>query len=166
MNAPDRPIPPSLRAVRSVVRSIRAVCLNARCPGALKVGSEFAIGKRAAILSPNYFRAGDRVKIGQDFLCEADVDAGDNILISSRVSLIGNDHSIVDPNLDIYHSARLSPAKISLHGDNLIGHGTIVLGSVTIGYGTIVGAGSLVTRDLPPQSICVGRPAVPIRKRR
>ena len=41
----------------------------------------------------------------------------------------------------------------------------IVLPGVTIGDGTIVGAGSVVTKDLPPEMVCVGVPARPLKPR-
>lgn len=46
-----------------------------------------------------------------------------------------------------------------------IGAGCIVLKGVTIGENTIVGAGSLVTHDLPPDVVAIGRPARAVRKR-
>jgi len=40
-----------------------------------------------------------------------------------------------------------------------------VLDGVTIGYGTVVGAGAVVTKDLPPNSVAVGVPAKVVRRR-
>ncbi len=53
----------------------------------------------------------------------------------------------------------------SLGRDNLIGHKATIIGNVRIGKGCIVGAGSVVTKDLPPNTICCGVPARPIRDR-
>ncbi|MGE4273492.1 MAG: chloramphenicol acetyltransferase [Desulfitobacterium sp.] len=49
--------------------------------------------------------------------------------------------------------------------DTWIGHGAIIMPSVTIGHGAIVGSGAIVTRDVEPYTIVVGTPAQPIRKR-
>lgn len=160
----DRPIAPLYVWPRRALRAVRNAKIHAKSGGNIRLGKEFAVGKRCEILSPNSFVASDHVRIAQEFLCEADAFIGPGTLISSRVSLIGNDHSI-DAETSMYDSTRLAPAKIVLEGDNLLGHGTIVLGSVTIGKGAIVGAGSLVTSDLPPGSICYGRPARPVRQR-
>lgn len=46
-----------------------------------------------------------------------------------------------------------------------IGHGAIILPGITIGNGSIVGAGSVVTKDVPPWSIVVGNPARVLRPR-
>ncbi|GAB7189385.1 hypothetical protein NUM3379_00910 [Kineococcus sp. NUM-3379] len=49
--------------------------------------------------------------------------------------------------------------------DVWIGHGAIVLGAVTVGHGAIVGAGAVVTRDVPPYAVVVGNPARVARHR-
>lgn len=54
---------------------------------------------------------------------------------------------------------------IMIGNDVWIGYGTIILSGVTIGDGAIVGAHSLVTKDIPPYTIAGGVPARPIRKR-
>jgi acetyltransferase-like isoleucine patch superfamily enzyme len=109
---------------------------------------------------------GRDVYIGRDFFCEADLIVGDSVLISSRVAVVGDDHPFDDGSLLITEQQRATSSLVRVEGDNLIGHGSIIIGSVTIGRGAIVGAGSLVSRDLPPDTICVGRPAKPIRRRR
>jgi acetyltransferase-like isoleucine patch superfamily enzyme len=81
------------------------------------------------------------------------------------VSFIGNDHIFNNPDKTIFFSGRLPSSTIILEGDNLIGFGTIVIGNVTIGKGCIVGAGSVVTKDLPSYHICAGVPAKPLKKR-
>jgi len=49
--------------------------------------------------------------------------------------------------------------------DTWIGHGAIIMPNVTVGTGSIVGAGAVVTRDVPPYSVAVGTPARVIRRR-
>ncbi|QHO68807.1 hypothetical protein BHD05_03290 [Marisediminicola antarctica] len=105
------------------------------------------------------------MNIGSDFVTHDHVEIGNDVMISSSVSFIGNDHSFDELGMTIQDQKLLPRALVRLEGDNLIGFGTIILGNVTIGQGTIVGAGSLVTRDLPPNTVCVGRPARPIRNR-
>ncbi len=55
--------------------------------------------------------------------------------------------------------------NITIGNDVWIGYGAIILSGVTIGDGAIVGAHSLVTKDIPPFTIAGGVPARPIRKR-
>jgi acetyltransferase-like isoleucine patch superfamily enzyme len=109
---------------------------------------------------------GERVNIGSDFVTHDDLLIGDDVMISAHVAFIGNDHAFNDPEKTIQEQELLPRSRVVLEGDNLIGYGSIVLGNVTIGRGVIVGAGSLVTSDLPPNTVCVGRPAKPTRSRR
>jgi acetyltransferase-like isoleucine patch superfamily enzyme len=87
-------------------------------------------------------------------------------MISSHVAIVGNDHPFDASDRTIQEFPSSPPATVVLEGDNLIGYGTIILGPVTIGRGTVVGAGSLVTHDLPRDVVAYGRPAVAKRSRR
>jgi chloramphenicol O-acetyltransferase type B len=162
---PDRMIPRWMRFVRHLIRLVRRTRLRLESFGKVTFGDDFATGRRVTVLSPQYFQAGDRVHIGQDFLCEVDAKIGDDVLISSFVRMIGNDHSFDVNGNTVFGAGRTSPQCQVLEGDNLIGNGVIIVGDVRVGRGAIVGAGSLVTRDLPANWICVGRPASPLRPR-
>jgi len=50
--------------------------------------------------------------------------------------------------------------------DVWVGNGVIVLDGVTLGRGAVIGAGSVVTHDVPAESVAVGNPARVIRQRR
>ena len=109
---------------------------------------------------------GDRVNIASDVTVQANLRIRDDVMISSHVAFIGDDHDFSDPGLTLHQQGRLPLAEIVLEGDNLIGFSAIVLGNVTLGKGAILGAGSLATRDVPADVVAVGRPAKPIRARR
>ncbi len=151
---------------RRCVRRVRFARFLLHAPGRIRVGRDFIIGPRPVIARGVRFHAGDRVNIAGEFVMHVNLTIGDDVMISSRVAFIGNDHSFDDPAKTIQDQDRLPASCAKLEGDNLIGFGTIVIGDVKIGRGTIVGAGSVVTRDLPENSICVGIPAAPIKKRR
>jgi acetyltransferase-like isoleucine patch superfamily enzyme len=163
--APDRPIAGTLKPLRSVVRALRVHRVNLMSGRKMHVGRNFAIGGGGQVLCPTFFRAGDDVHIGRDFLCEVDVTMGDGVLVSSRVCFIGDDHEIPPAGESLFFAGRRPAQHVRLEGDNLIGNGTIVLGNVTIGRGAVVGAGSLVLADVPPHAIVVGRPARLVRYR-
>lgn len=56
-------------------------------------------------------------------------------------------------------------ARVTLEHDVWIGHGATVLPGRKVGLGSVVGAGSVVTKDIPPYTIAAGVPARPIRAR-
>jgi len=64
---------------------------------------------------------------------------------------------------DYEHPTGKGPIVIG--NDVWIGHRAIILSGVTIGDGAVIGAGAIVTKDVPPYGIAVGNPARVIRKR-
>lgn len=160
------PVTLMVRAAEAAVRLTRRTALRARAPRRTSLGTHFIIGPGARIARGTTLQTGMRVNIGADFVSEVDLVIGDNVMISSSVAFIGNDHAFDDPALDVQSQRRLPRSRTVVEGDNLIGYGTVILGNVTIGYGAIVGAGSLVTKDIPANSISYGRPAVPRGMRR
>lgn len=162
---PDRPIPVWLRPIRQMVRQWRFYLVRLRLRGKLSAGVNVTIGANSVLAIPEYIKLGNNVRIGRHFHVEANVDIGSDVLISSHVAMIGNDHRFDDPSSTVVFQGRNESATVILDGDNLIGFGSIIIGSVKIGHGCIVGAGAVVTRDLPAGTICVGIPARPVRHR-
>jgi acetyltransferase-like isoleucine patch superfamily enzyme len=162
---PDRPIPRILQPLRSTVRSWRCAKYRLLLGRRLTLGSGVQFGADAVLLPPEHLRIGNNVAIGRSFHLEANLFVGPDVLISSRVAIIGNDHLFDTKEETVFWAGRNSPSTVYLEGDNLIGFGTTIIGSVRVGRGTIVGARSVVTTDLPPNTVCVGVPARPIRER-
>lgn len=92
------------------------------------------------------------------------VEIGQNTLIAMHTCIVSANHTIPDKKTLIRSQGDiLLPIKI---GDDVwIGAGCKILGGVTIGDGCVVGAGSVVTKSLPPYSIAVGVPAKVIKYR-
>lgn len=90
----------------------------------------------------------------------ARISIGDDVQIGPNVQLLTATHPLEPgPRRDKWEAAE--PITI---GDNVwLGGGVIVCPGVTIGADTVVGAGSVVTRDLPPRVLAVGSPARVIR---
>jgi acetyltransferase-like isoleucine patch superfamily enzyme len=151
--------------VRLAVRWLRLLSLRAQYRGPWSAGEEFAIGAGAVLATQGPIFVGDRVGIARNFHLETALRAGNDVLISSNVSMIGNDHDFSDPTVTVFTSQRLPQATIVLEGDNLIGFGATIIGDVRVGKGAIVGARSVVTRDIPPNTIVAGVPARVIRHR-
>jgi acetyltransferase-like isoleucine patch superfamily enzyme len=164
-SAPGRPIRSLLKPARALLRASRIIKHKLLLGRKLQLGSNVIFGKRAVLHPPDFMRLGDNVHFANFFLTEVNLEVGSDVLFSTRVACIGNDHAFDDPMKTIISNGRLPAGTIVLEGDNLIGFGTIIVGNVRIGRGCIVGAGSVVTRDLPPYTVCAGIPAKPIRPR-
>ena len=92
------------------------------------------------------------------------VEIGDNVLISPNCSIVAGDHNTGLNSAIIEKPSKAE--KIVIGKDSWIGANAVVLGNVTIGEGSVVGAGSVVTRDTEPYSINAGIPAKKIGERR
>lgn len=90
----------------------------------------------------------------------ARISIGDDVQIGPNVQLLTATHPLEPgPRRDKWEAAE--PITI---GDNVwLGGGVIVCPGVTIGADTVVGAGSVVTRDLPPRVLAIGSPARVVR---
>lgn len=127
-----------------------------------------SIGAGTEIRPPLYVDYGSHVHIGARCFCNyglvaADVAAiviGDDVQIGPHVQLLTPTHP-VEP---APRRAKWESAKPITIGDNVwLGGGTIVLPGVTIAENTVVGAGAVVTSDLPANVVAVGNPARVIR---
>ena len=109
---------------------------------------------------------GDNVFIGHntEFNISERISIGNDCLIASNCKFIDHDHGFSLVNKPI----RLQKPKISpiIIEDNVwIGTSCIILKGVTIGSGSIIGAGSVVNRNIPPNEIWCGSPAYQKKKR-
>lgn len=109
---------------------------------------------------------GKKVNIGAgSFLYGyGDITIGDYCLIANGVEIIGGDHTADDLSCPIRFQGR-SPRSISIGEDVWIGTRAIILGGVTVGPGAVIGAGAVVTSDIPPRAVAAGVPARVLRLR-
>ena len=94
------------------------------------------------------------INSGCKFQDQGGVYIGENSLIGHNVILATLNHE-----MDPYHRADLHPKPIHIGKRVWIGSGSIILPGITIGDNSIVGAGSIVTKDVPPNVIVAGNPA-------
>ena len=100
------------------------------------------------------------VNYGLVALDVASIAIGDDVQIGPNVQLLTPTHPI-DP---VTRRARWEAAEpIAIEGNVWLGGGVIVLPGVTIGENTVVGAGSIVTKDLPKNVVAAGNPARIVR---
>jgi maltose O-acetyltransferase len=86
------------------------------------------------------------------------VSIGDNVTIGMRAVIIGHLR-------DSTAQARiLDRPTVRLEDNVYLGPGVIVLPNVTIGHGSVVSAGSVVTHSVPPQTLVQGNPAKPVAR--
>ena len=119
---------------------------------------------------------GEYCYLGQDsrIWSSCSVYIGDRVLIAHHVTILDNQTHPTDPQDRHEHFKRiittghpwqidLEERPVRIEDDAWIGCNCIVLPGVTIGRGAIVGAGSVVTKDVAPGVVVAGNPARPIR---
>lgn len=119
---------------------IEALCNNPQSPG-------IHIGNGTTIQPYVHIGALEEVTIGK------------GVLIASRVYITDHDHDYRNPFEPPISNGRLIVAAVRIEDYVWLGEGVMVLKGVSIGERSIIGAGSVVTRSIPPFSIAVGNPA-------
>lgn len=116
---------------------------------------------------------GNNVSIGYhaDFVAtRSKIIIGDHVVFGPHVSIRGGDHTFDIPGryIDSIEDDEKLPqndADVIFEGDNWIGMNAVILKGVTIGYGSIIAAGAVVSNSVPPFAIVGGVPARVIRYR-
>lgn len=126
------------------------------------------IGDSISIEPPFQCDYGSNIFVGNNFYANfgcilldcARIEIGDNVLLAPNVQLYTAHHP-TDPKLRLTGKELASPITI---GHNVwLGGGVIVCPNVRIGDNTTIGAGSVVTKDIPANVIAVGNPCRVIR---
>jgi chloramphenicol O-acetyltransferase type B len=130
----------------------------------LTYGKNVYFGKKCTLDSPNHFSVGNNFSVGERFFVQTNVVAKNDCLISSNVSFVGNDHNFYLNEGNAYWSGKNLPDTVILDGNNFIGYGAIIVGSVKLNKGAKVAAGAVVVKDVPEGVTVGGSPAKPLFK--
>jgi galactoside O-acetyltransferase len=127
-----------------------------------------SVGARTVLLSPFHAAFGSNVHIGDDFfgnvnltfVDDVEIRIGNGVMIAPSVTLSTTGHPV---HPDLREDFRRFSKPIVIEDKVWIGSNSAVLPGVRIGYGSVIGAGSVVTRDVPPMSVAVGVPCRVVR---
>jgi len=118
----------------------------------------------ACILSTR--RPDAKLIIGDDFgmtggsiVCEEQITIGDRVTIGANTVIADTDFHPLDSTQRYEAPLDGATRPIMIEDDVFIGMQCLILKGVTIGRGSVIGAGSVVTKDIPPNSIAAGNPA-------
>lgn len=110
-------------------------------------------------------RIGDRCLIGKGtgIVGHQLIEIGDDVWTGHHVYITDANHGYQD--IDVPIGRQFAPPRpVRIGSASWLGHGTIVVGGVTIGRHVVIGAGSVVTDDVPDYCVAVGNPARVIRR--
>lgn len=130
------------------------------------------MGKNCLIDYKTYFRYPSRISVGNhvtinrecalyaSYMVEnVEIKIGNNVALSPHVRIFTATHDYSTLGLDD------TAASVIIEDYAWIGGGAIILPGVTIGEGSVIGAGAVVSKNVPPYSVAVGNPARVIKAR-
>lgn len=120
-----------------------------------------------SLIPPFYTTGGADIRIGRNVFINQNctmydlggIDIGDDVMIGPNVSFLTSSHPIAPSERRAYVIAR----PIVVERNVWIAAGATIIGGVTVGENSVVAAGSVVTRDVPPNCLAGGNPAQVIR---
>ena len=145
----------------------------------IKIGKGFTTGFNCRIDALNINNFGEKylIEIGENVEINDEVHIGatekiiieDNVLIASKVYISDHNHGSYkgdeqDSPMSIPKERKIHSSPIRIEKNVWIGELCCILQGVTIGEGSIIGAMSVVTKDIPPYTIAVGSPAKLIKR--
>jgi acetyltransferase-like isoleucine patch superfamily enzyme len=149
------------------------VYLNA-LPAGITIGEGTSLMHGAIFHTFNYRGLPDAgITVGRncffgEYTCirgQGGVTIGDGVYTGTQVQIAAVNHVYSDPDRFIKDQG-ITAEGIVIEDDVWLGSNAVVVDGVTIGKGSIIGAGAVVTKDLPPYSIAVGVPAKVVKDRR
>jgi acetyltransferase-like isoleucine patch superfamily enzyme len=144
-------------------------------PERIFIGRDVIVGPYALLsvvaehLGEHYdptLRIGAGTRIGQGFVvgCVNEITIGSRVLISSNVHIGDTIHRYDDPSLPVLDQPLSRGRRVSIGDGAFIGINAVILPGVRVGRNAVVGAGSVVTHDVPAYSVAAGNPARVIKR--
>ena len=126
------------------------------------------VGENPFIEPPMHMAYGNRVHVGDNFYAnfnmvivdDIEVYIGNNVMFAPNVIITVTGHPVL---AELRRNGRQFSFPVHIEDDVWIGAGSIILPGVTIGRGSVIGAGSVVTRDIPENVVAVGSPCRVLR---
>jgi galactoside O-acetyltransferase len=133
-----------------------------------RVGRGFHMMSGTKILCPSSVTMGDDVGVNLGVLIDpcggGRIEFGSHIAIGPYCVIRAADHGFSDPLIPIREQPHVG-GVIVIEDDVWLGSHVVVTRNVRIGRGSVIGAHSVVTKDIPPYSVAVGVPARVIKSR-
>lgn len=134
-----------------------------------KIGKNSNVHPTVIIRQPNNVIIGNNCYFNHNtIICggktKSKIIIGNNVQTGPNVAIYAYNHSFMNKKMLISEQGYYDKT-VQIGDDVWIGANTVILPGVNIGRGVVIGAGSVVTKDLPDYSLCGGIPAKPLKYR-
>jgi acetyltransferase-like isoleucine patch superfamily enzyme len=129
----------------------------------LSIGRNVYINHNVTVWG-NIITIGDNTQINPNTVLYGNIEIGKNVMIAPNCMIAGGNHNFSDTTTPIRFQGDNSKG-IVIEDDVWIGANCVILDGVTIKKGSVIGAASVVTKDIDEYSIVIGNPAKTIKKR-
>ena len=132
-----------------------------------KTGKNFIYDPLSTIITPELMEVGDNVFIGEQAHISGRLTIGNNVMFGPRPIIVGGNHLFAVGGKSVRFLAPLDGENIepvAVEDEVWCGASVLLLGGVTLGMGCVIGAGSVVTKSIPPYVIAVGNPCKPVAR--
>jgi len=106
---------------------------------------------------------GDNTLIGMSNVIIGPITIGDNVIFAQNIVASGLNHEYTDVNTPI-HEQKILVSPIVVEDDCWIAANSVITAGVTIGKHSVIAAGAVVTKNIPPNSVAAGNPAKVIKQ--
>lgn len=130
----------------------------------LSAGEDLSIGRNSRIHKNTVI--GNRSGIGYGCEINNGVIMGDNVMMGPYVVIYTQNHCTNRTDIPMLEQGMKEIQKVTIEDDVWIGARVIILPGVTIGKGSVIGAGAVVSKSIPPYSVAVGNPARVVKTRK
>jgi maltose O-acetyltransferase len=128
-------------------------------------GQEVNIEKGANFYTGWEVEIGDFSSLGINCVVPFNLKIGRDVMMGPDVIIIGENHRFDNQSIPMRLQGYTQYSPVQIQDDVWIGARSIILPGLTIGKGAIIGAGAVVTKNVPPYAICAGNPARVLRIR-
>ena len=129
-------------------------------------GKGVSIENQCYIGTGRHIKIGDYSGIGERCYLQGQITIGNYVVMAPEVIVLTSNHKFNDPSKLMRFEGNQDMDPVIIEDDVWIGTRVIILPGIKIGKGSVIGAGSVVTKDVEPYSIVAGNPAKLIRKRK
>ncbi len=129
-------------------------------------GSNVNIEKGVIFGTGSNIEIGNYSGLGRNVFVSGGACIGDYVMIGPETMLLSRGHEFDRIDIPIAAQGEVPVRRIEIGDDVWVGARTIILPGVKIGCGVVIGAGSVVTKDVPSYAVVAGNPARVIRYRK